>query len=151
MEKITIVNINPHEFQSEHYDFSLPTTYHHYGMVMLNSRIKPNSPERTIEVPGNKIIRQTFQNQGFRLMDGGILGVKISPMPEHPSPMSYVPGGYHASSSIIVPDNLKWGELLGWCMKLEDLCQTEFFPIAAAPKEEIESFVRRMLREKGRE
>ena len=47
--------------------------------------------------------------------------------------------------SIIVPDDLKLGELFGWCMRLEELCQTEFFPIAAAPRAEIEAFVTKML------
>jgi len=150
MNRITIVNTNPHEFRSEHYDFSLPTIYHHYGMVMLNSQIKPNSPERTVEVSGDKTIRQTFEDQGFKLMDGRILGVRILPTPEHPNPMNYFPGGFYPSNSIIVPDHLKWEELFEWVNKLEDLCQTEFFPIAAAPKEEIESFVRKMLAEKGR-
>ena len=48
MERIILVNQNPHEFQSCCYDFSLPTTYHYYGMAMLNARIKPNSPENQI-------------------------------------------------------------------------------------------------------
>jgi len=150
MKRITLVNQNPHEFQSWCYDFSLPTTYHHHGIVMLNKEINPNSPEKTIEVPGDRTIRQTFDDYGFQLMDGRILGIKILPTEEYPNPMNYFPGGFNASSKIIVPDYLKLGELFGWVSNLEYLCQTEFFPIAAAPKEEIESFVKKMLAERGR-
>jgi hypothetical protein len=117
---------------------------------MLNSKIKPNSPKNTFEVSGDKTIRETFNEQGFAVMDGQIVEVKIVPTDRYPDPMNYFPGGYYASNSVIVPDGLEWGKLFRWCRDLGDLCQAEFFPIAAAPKEEIESFVKKMLEKKKR-
>lgn len=150
MNYITIVNTNPHEFQQHHCDFSLPSSSYFLGpVVMLHPEIKPNSGTE-VEVPAEQTIAQTFAYQGFKRMDGQILSAKVIPNAKYRKPMDYFPGGFHNSNSVIVPDNLEWGELFQWCNRLEAMCQTEFFPIGAAPREEIESFLTNMLKSQGR-
>jgi len=151
MNHITISNINPGEFSPEHYDFSLPTTYHQiHGIVMLQGDIRPYPAKEIIEVPGSKTIRETFEEGYPRVKGGTPVTVKISPTADCPNPMEFMHGGHYGRSSIIVPDNWKWGELFQKCMNLEDVCRTEFLPIGAAPENEISEFVKRMLVSKRR-
>lgn len=149
MAGLTIVNQNPYEFGETALDFSLPTWYHSLGMVMLHSSIVPDQGQ-VVEVSGDTTIRETFEDQGFGRMDGQIITANVTPTSDYPNPMRYIAGGYPDRNKLIVPDHLEWGGLLSWCMRLEDLCQTEFWPIAAAPKEVIRNLADAKLAELGR-
>jgi hypothetical protein len=116
---------------------------------MLHPEIKPNAGNR-IDVPAEQTIAQTFANLGFKRMDGHIISARVVPSAKYHKPMDYFPGGFYESNSIIVPDNLLWGELFDWCSNLEGMYQTEFFPIGASPREEIESFLTNMLKSQRR-
>jgi len=117
---------------------------------MLKPDVKPNDGGSIIKVQADGTIRETFDKVGPREAGGTIINARILPSAQFPDPMDYCAPGYKHSANVIVPDDLKWGQLFRRCFELGDMCQTDLFPVGAAPRNEIETFIEKMLEERQR-
>jgi hypothetical protein len=151
IERVRIADVDPNCLDNRLFDFSLPTNAYFLGPVLMLKRGAVSDDEEIeIEASGDETLRETFNGQKLRIMSGRVISARVLPTKEHLYPMNYFPGGYYHSNSLLVPDRLKWGELLSWCRELEDFYQTEFFPVATAPEEVIQACIEKKLTEQGR-
>lgn len=132
---IALVNQNLDEWHPELCDWSLPATFCFLGpWIMAHEEIAVTAPREITDVPGNEILSETFRRTGKTTIRARILPTAEFP---HPGEYADLDRGYNPTGKLIVPDLLKWGELIGWCGRKGDMTQTNFYPIATASEKKI--------------
>jgi len=141
---IALVNQNLDEWHQRLCDWCLPTTNYWNGpYILVNETICADIDSVVTEVLPAELLRETFSRTGKRKVFARVGGSK--------SPNDYWwDMGWRPDGKIIVPDKLRWGDLVGWCNRQSDFAQTNFIPIATAPEEQIYAYLERSFASMGR-
>lgn len=130
----------------EHCYFPLPMTYYSTPPVIGVQNLPSVDREHAEEpMPGEETPLQTFERLGLdpRRVEIGAEEVLVGGRRNS----LYIPeSGWHSpdwSQDVIIPDRLKWGEIIEWCERYGDLAQSTFYPVGVALEEQIVKFLAR--------
>jgi len=133
---IAIANINLDELGPEWCDWCLPTTNYYNGpYIFVKNEVNINAIREVTEVSPEEVLRETFRRTGRTNVCARIKTTDPNSM-EYWWDMGWVPDG-----KLVVPDKLRWGELVQWCHQQSDFGQTNFCPIGTAPEEQIIAYL----------
>lgn len=144
---IALVNQNLDEWHQELCDWSLPSTFYFHGpWIMANEVIAVTAPREISDVSGDETLSETFRRIGKSPIRARILPTAEFP---HPGEHADLDRGYYPTGKLIVPDRLKWGELIRWCSSQGDMTQSNFYPIATAPEKKILEYLEKNYPKRG--